>query len=86
MDVRCICRVCGYIHDTPIRDESGNLLIHELCICCGVQWGGQDTTLQDIREYRERWLEGGAVWRWPIMEPDDWEVEKQLVNIPPQFR
>lgn len=86
MDPRFICRVCGFVHDVPIWDDFGNAVLHEQCLCCGVSWGVEDTTLDDIRRYRAEWLAAGAPWVWPSIQPDDWEVELQLVNIPRSFR
>lgn len=81
-----ICRVCGYLYDVPIWNDFGEALLDESCPCCGVQWGEQDVTLEQIRAYRRRWLESGAPWVWPAIQPDDWELEHQLVNIPKAFR
>ena len=85
-DPRCICRICGYVHDTPIWNGFDELLIRESCICCGALWGRDDRTIELIRKYRHMWLNSGAHWRWPAMKPDNWDLEKQLGNIPKFFR
>ncbi len=81
-----ICRVCGYINDIPIWNDFGDAIIDEDCPCCGVQWGVQDVTLEDIRRLRKIWLDAGGRWVWPAIEPDDWDPTEQLVNIPREFR
>ena len=86
MNEREICRVCGYISDTPIWNDFGEAIIDEDCPCCGVQWGIQDVSLEDIRNRREAWLENGGHWVWPAIEPDNWDPTEQLVNIPKEFR
>lgn len=78
--------MCGYLYDVPIWNDFGEALLDESCPCCGVQWGVQDVTLEQIRTYRKQWLDNGALWVWPAIQPDDWELEHQLVNIPKAFR
>ena len=85
-DLRYVCRVCGFIHDTPIWNGFDQILVRESCICCGVWWGEGDRTLEDIRTYRAEWLKAGAKWKWPSVKPSDWDVEKQLLNIPAFFQ
>lgn len=82
------CRICGYLNDIPIWNDFGDLVLNENndCPCCGIHWGEEDNTLLEIRTYRTRWLDGGAEWVWPAIEPEDWEVEHQLVNIARSFR
>lgn len=86
MDTNYVCRVCGFVHDVPIRNDFGEALLYEYCICCGVAWGEEDETLEDIRRYRAEWLARGAEWAWPAVKPDNWEVEQQLTNIPKFYR
>ncbi len=54
------CPVCGYKLDfAPWRDEAAS---HEICPCCGIQFGYHDTVVFDDDEPREReviWAE----WR-----------------------
>ena len=86
VDPHYVCRVCGFLHDTPIWNDFGQSLLDESCICCGVYWGVDDTSLDEIRQYRMYWLANGAKWKWPLVKPDDWELEEQLTNIPRPFR
>ncbi len=82
------CRICGYLHDIPVWNDFGDMILKENneCPCCGAHWGRDDLTLEDIRAWRARWLNKGAKWLWPAIQPDDWELEHQLVNIPKAFR
>jgi len=76
-----ICRVCGMDYDTPTW-HSENDASFDICNCCGVEFGVQDSTLESVREYRENWIRDGATWFSPKLKPENWNLEKQLKNIP----
>jgi hypothetical protein len=42
--------------------------------------------LGQIRQRRKNWLDSGAKWFDPKVKPTDWELERQLKNIPIEFR
>jgi len=48
-----VCRVCGYIND-EITWEKGIYPTYNICPCCGVEFGYEDSDLASIRKYRER--------------------------------
>ncbi len=54
----------------------------------------KDIDLQAIKEYRKRWMQGDfdwqngekAFWFTPKTKPQNWDLEKQMKNIPEEFR
>lgn len=79
------CRVCGYKHlDFPWGSD-GRTPSFEICDCCGVEFGYEDSTRAGIRAYRERWLAEGAPWFDPKQKPAGWTPEVQLQGIPVEF-
>lgn len=80
------CRVCGLRYNSPPWGVDGLTPTFEVCDCCGVEFGYEDSTLSGIRNYRENWVENGAEWSNPKLKPPDWNLEKQLKNVPREFR
>ena len=75
------CRVCGlYLMDKPWGDD-GETPTFEICPCCGVEFGNEDSTLTSIRRYRIQWLEQGTPWFDITKKPKDWKLVEQLQNI-----
>lgn len=77
------CRVCGYKYQDPtwFEDETPS---HDICVCCGVQFGYEDTQQEAVREYRNNWMQNGAKWfsanhRFKL---NSWDLELQLLQIP----
>jgi hypothetical protein len=80
------CRVCGYQpHGEPPYDAEG-YGSQEICPCCGVQWGYQDSLPSAARRFREVWLARGAPWRMPEFRPPDWDLTEQLSPVPEAYR
>lgn len=66
--------------------ESGEDPNFNICDCCGVEFGYEDYTKESVKAYRNKWLEVGANW-WKLKEkPKDWDIKKQLQNIPVNFK
>ncbi|MEQ1064565.1 hypothetical protein ABLB96_04425 [Acinetobacter sp. XH1741] len=81
-----VCRVCGLIQDEEPWGENGDTPNFAICACCGAEFGYQDCTKESVKAHRKRWLEAGANW-WALKEkPKDWDIEKQLQNIPVNFK
>lgn len=80
------CRVCGYYSDDLPWGEDGNSPSYEICICCGVEFGNEDYTIDSVRLYRKRWIENGSNWFFSKFKPVDWDMEKQFENIPEDYR
>ncbi|NGO47470.1 hypothetical protein [Streptomyces ureilyticus] len=88
-DVEDFCRVCGYDEE---RFWENGVPTGAICPCCGAKSGiggmGEPTweELTEIREYRGHWIGNGAQWRSPTLRPKDWDLLKQIANIPPEWR
>ena len=82
-----LCRCCGLEHGEPLWGEDGMSPTYDICSCCGLEAGYQDYTLESLREYREEWLSKGAPWwRHRKEQPLDWNLEKQMTQIPEKYR
>ncbi len=80
------CRVCGlYIKDLPWGDNNDSPT-YEICPCCGVEFGNEDCTLESIKEFRQNWIDTGAIWFAPDEKPKNWDMEEQLKEIPNGFK
>lgn len=80
------CRVCGlYSIDKP-WGEDGNSPNYEICPCCGVEFGNEDYTMESTIEYRKQWLANGAKWFTFKEKPENWNLKKQLQNIPHEYK
>ena len=81
------CRVCGIeseINNPPWYDEETPS--HEICPCCGVQFGYEDDGYHSVTGYRNQWLKAGAKWFSVGQRPKDWNLEVQLQNIPDRWK
>jgi len=79
------CRVCGAEQlDAPWGDD-GESPTYDICDCCGVEFGYEDSTLQGVKKYRQKWLDGGAKWHHKKSEPENWSAEEQLPHIPVKY-
>ena len=80
------CRICGYRQDErPWSGEHGDVPSYSICSCCGAEFGVDDNTLEDVVRYRGEWLRQGLPWFEPTEEPDAWDIDDQLAQIPPGF-
>lgn len=79
------CRICGLKYDEPIwlSETYGS---HDICSCCGREFGYEDCGIESIRSYRENWLKKGANWFIPKFKPTNWNLEQQLKQIPQKYR
>lgn len=80
-----ICRVCGAEQLEAPWGDDGESPTYEICDCCGVEFGYEDSTLQGIKKYRTKWLEDGAKWHSKKSEPENWSVVEQLSHIPEKY-
>jgi hypothetical protein len=80
------CRVCGLIQDEPPWGRDGTTATFDICDCCGVEFGYEDSTLAGVKRYREQWLAEGAEWHTPTAKPADWNLEQQLALVPAAWR
>lgn len=80
-----VCRVCGLAQDEPPWGSDGKTPSFNICSCCGVEFGYEDATPAGTREYRRRWVGGGAKWFTPSRRPEDWCLEEQLRQVPTEY-
>lgn len=84
-DDKLKCRICGYLQNEAPWDEY-DCPTHNICECCGCEFGYQDGTLNAIKINRKKWLDDGAKWRWPEHQPPNWNLAEQLNQIPEEFK
>tara|TARA_R110002124_G_scaffold278588_1_gene450669 strand:- start:1725 stop:1991 length:267 start_codon:yes stop_codon:yes gene_type:complete len=80
------CRVCGYLSDTAPWGEDGKCPTYEICPCCGVEYGYEDSAVAGVKQYRQEWMASGAKWQDAKARPENWSLEDQLKQVPPDFR
>lgn len=80
-----ICRVCGKVYDTPTWNDEFDATF-DICNCCSVEFGIQDTDYDGVIEFRKDWINNGAKWFVPKMKPNNWDLEEQLKNIPKKWK
>ena len=79
------CRICGLIQDEPPWGDDNNTPTFNICDCCGVEFGYEDTKYDAVVRYRAKWIAGGAKWAYPKYRPPEWSLEDQLKDIDPQW-
>ena len=80
-----ICKVCGLFHEEPPWGEDGTSPSFEICDCCGVEFGYEDSTVESIKQFRENWITSGASWFNSKEKPDQWNYEEQVKNVPKEY-
>lgn len=85
-DSKYRCRVCGFRSEDPPWGQDEGTPLYDFCICCGVEHGYQDSSIDGARRYRDTWIEGGAKWEIPGAKPDGWNLDEQLRHIPTEFQ
>jgi hypothetical protein len=80
------CRVCGLLQGDPPWGEDGSSPTFNICPCCGVEFGYEDSLVKGVHLYREAWLKKGAPWQKPKNRPQDWDLEAQLSQVPGEFK
>lgn len=80
-DGNVYCLVCGYLPSDPPWRLSGRSPSFEVCPCCGVEWGYEDSSPASVVCYRGRWLADGAAWQDKRTPNDGLDVEARLTRI-----
>ncbi|MCO5057435.1 MAG: hypothetical protein M9905_06075 [Rhizobiaceae bacterium] len=80
------CRVCGLEQAEPQYGKDGVSPTFDICPCCGVEFGYQDTIRDAVLKFRDEWLASGAKWAEPKKQPTNWDLPKQLSQVPEQFK
>jgi hypothetical protein len=80
------CRVCGYLDEQdPPWGEDGETPSFDICVCCGVTHGYQDTLVESVKKYRKTWMDSGCQWETKRFLPTNWNASEQLENVPPEY-
>ena len=74
-----ICRVCGMNWNSISKTRE--TIYDDMCPCCFVQVGYEDSSLESIKSYREHWLQNGAKFEDEELEPEGWNKEMALKQI-----
>ena len=75
------CPSCGIdISDSCVWE---NLSVeYVFCHCCGLKIGRESSSIQEVHEKRDQWLLHPEFWHDQKTKPDEWNIEKQMENIP----
>ncbi len=76
-----MCKVCGLLLDEAPWGEDGETPSFEICDCCGVEFGYEDSTIESIKRYREMWIKSGTKWFNAKKRPSVWSLKEQLKNV-----
>ncbi|MFI5681544.1 hypothetical protein [Streptomyces cellulosae] len=79
------CRICGYDDGETVFNQY-SVPQYVICPCCYNESGIGDDHVSQVRELRGYWVASGALWHDPKFRPADWDLLKQLANIPPEWR
>ena len=80
------CRICGYRLGFEPWGDDGKTPTYEICPCCGVEFGYEDSDLASIRKYRESWIASGCNWFLDTGIKKEWNFLEQLENIPNAYK
>jgi hypothetical protein len=80
------CRVCGLQQVEPPWGEDDMSPTYDICDCCGVEFGYEDSATASVKRYRLEWLQQGAPWFRPEARPPDWDPEEQIKRVPESYR
>ncbi|MET9497603.1 hypothetical protein [Streptomyces sp. NPDC006552] len=85
------CRMCGFDQDRFWEDGSPT---YAICDCCGSESGigdlgavpGSWEGVRGLHDFRGWWVGQGAEWSTPSQRPADWDLLRQMRNIPSEWR
>lgn len=81
------CRVCGFDHDYLIWGEDGTVPSFDICGCCGVEFGYEDTHKENCIEIRRHWIKNkNAKWSDKKERPKNWNLAQQIQHVPKEFQ
>lgn len=83
-EVGTVCRICG-LDVGDVRFDAYGLPLFVICDCCGCEAGYEDCTLAAVRQHRESWVTAGSPWSEPKGRPADWDLGRQLSNVPSEW-
>lgn len=95
---RKVCIVCGYrgLHNKPF-DDKNILETGEVCPSCGYEYKrhdgktdgdiNQQWELESVKRFRKQWFDKGSNWTSKdVKEPTKWSANRQLRNVPKDFK
>jgi hypothetical protein len=74
------CRICGYSNKDYPWGEDGKSPSYQICPCCGVQFGINDITPEDMQRYFKEWEKNDLRWNNPKEKPVKWVIDEQIKN------
>lgn len=75
-----ICRICGYSDETFYPwGTDGKTPSFDICPCCNVEFGYEDSQKKGIIRYREKWIKS------PKFNSNILKYKKLLANIPWEY-
>jgi hypothetical protein len=86
MDLNLCCRICGLEQKDPPWGKDKKTPNFEICGCCGTEFGYEDVSPVSAKNHRRKWIESGAIWFNPKKKPKEWNLRKQLRNVPLEYR
>lgn len=73
------CKICGLnLYPFFPWGEDGQAPTYDICPCCGVEFGYEDSSVIGVVKFREKWINAGALWSETSLKPRDWNFEEQL--------
>jgi hypothetical protein len=76
-----LCNVCG-ADFTPFFPwgKDGLSPSYDICSCCGIEFGYEDSSALGILRAREIWIKSGMPWQESSTKPKNWSALEQLKN------
>lgn len=82
LDPKKICKVCGlYYPEFYPWGENGEIPTHDICDCCGIEFGYEDSNEESVVTARNKWVENGSKWINDNKKPNNWDYQEQLKNL-----
>jgi hypothetical protein len=72
------CAVCGWDPGYPSWGEDGRDPTFDICSCCGVEWGYEDSSFASTASFRDAWIARGAPWNNRREPHDGLRLEDRL--------
>ena len=73
-----MCHICGFpdLEEAPYG-PLGNSASHDICPCCGCEYGYNDVTEKGRKNHLEKWISSGGKWFDEGLRPKDWDMKNQ---------
>lgn len=80
-DEKMVCRVCGLLQHEPPWGDDGKSPNFDICSCCGVEFGYEDSSKVSVINYRKVWLEHGTKWFDLKKMPEHWCAQESTCRF-----